>query len=142
LEKIMNSTTRISSNSALRGLTRRTCAIAATAVGLSATATFAHAADFYFDVVNSTTQAIVNVWVSPVSSGSWGAPFKGVFVPQSGGRQRLEFSYGSAYSTTCNFDVKVRFAGGQTNYWNSVDLCTTNGLDVDVSLGKVVAMTF
>jgi hypothetical protein len=121
---------------------RKASAIAAVAAALAGLSTSARATDFYFDIVNNTTQTITQVWVSPVSSGKWGAPFKGTFIPHSGGRQRVEFAYGDAYSTTCNYDVQVRFSGGHMTYWNNIDLCRTNGLDVDVVQGRMVGTTF
>ncbi len=92
--------------------------------------------------LHNTNQAITQVRVSPVSSGNWGAPFKRTFVHHSGGRQRMEFAYGDAYSTTCHYDVRVRFSGGHQTYWNNIALCRTNGLDVDVVLGQLVGATF
>ena len=117
-------------------------AVLTAGVGLTAATTAVKAMDFYLDIVNNTTQAITQVWVSPVASESWGTPFKGTFVPYAGGRQRMQFSYGNAYSTTCNYDVRVQFANGQTNYWSNVNICTTDGLVVDVVRGRVTATAY
>lgn len=121
---------------------RRSALMAAAGLALAASSGLAQAADYWFDIVNNTTQSITEVWVSPVGSRYWGDAFSGVFVRHSGGSQRLEFSHGNEYASTCRFDVRVEFSGGQRNYWSNVDLCSTNGLVVGVSQGKVVATAY
>ena len=129
-------------SNSLRCKATKAAASLAVTIGLATASTSAMALDFYFDVVNNTDQAIVQAWVAPASSGTWGAPFKNVFVPHSGGRQRMEFAYDNTFATTCSYDVKVKFAHGQMRHWNALDLCSLQGISVDVVFGEVIALTF
>lgn len=92
-----------------------------------------------FEIVNRTNQPIVGLWASPSDSTSWGRLFRNTFVPEGGGRQRVEFN-GSGQG--CVYDLRVQFSEGGTYSWRNVNLCRTLGVQIFVSGGEVRASTW
>lgn len=94
-----------------------------------------------FEIVNRTNQPIVELWVSPISSSSWGRNFSNTFVADGGGRQKVTF-YGNSSRVGCRHDIQVRFEAGATRHWNDIDLCRIRGFEIFVSNGSVRARSW
>jgi hypothetical protein len=104
----------------LRTLTISTGA-AAVALGLAAAP--ANAQDRHVQVINETSQGIVQFFASNVDRGTWEEDILGEAVLPVGQSVNINIDDGSG---ACLYDFKAVFEDGQELVRNGIDVCTTS----------------
>jgi seryl-tRNA(Sec) selenium transferase len=107
-------------NRMLRTLTISTGA-AAVALGLAAAP--ANAQDRHVQVINETSQGIVQFFASNVDRGTWEEDILGEAVLPVGQSVNINIDDGSG---ACLYDFKAVFEDGQELVRNGIDVCTTS----------------
>ncbi len=80
----------------------------------------ARASDADFKLVNKTGYQINEVYVGPTSSDNWGPDIMGPNAIPTGSSVNITFPHGGS---ACNYDIKVKYADGDTATWTNVNLC-------------------
>ena len=87
---------------------------------LAACAAPAFAANTDFTLVNRTGYPIDEVYVGASSSDSWGSDIMGKGTLNDGQKVDIIFTGGSS---TCSFDLMVKYSDASTATWKAVNLC-------------------
>ena len=97
------------------------------ALAASALATFAHAGDADFTLVNRTGYEIREVYISPARANNWGRDRMGDGTLENGKSKRFEFRERAA----CKQDIKVVFEDDKSEVtWENVDLCELDKITI------------
>ena len=76
-----------------------------------------------FTLVNKTGLTIDKVFVSPADDDQWGEDVMGKDVLKNNESVEIQFSRSE---TTCNWDLKIVDAEGDSVEWTKLDLCKAN----------------
>ena len=89
-----------------------------------------------FTLKNSTGLTIQEVYVSPDESDDWEEDVLGRDVLKNGESVDIEFARSEK---SCDWDLKIKDAGGNEVEWDSLDLCVAVTIELEYKGGKATA---
>ena len=90
-----------------------------------------------FTLKNSTGLTIQEVFVSPDESDDWEEDVLGRDVLMNGESVDIEFARSEK---SCDWDLKIKDAGGNEVEWDSLDLCVAAHIELKYAGGKATAV--
>lgn len=107
------------------------------AVSLFAFSSVAFAIDRDISVRNNLGATVMQLFISPSSTTSWGGDLLGSDVLEDGGSVMIHYTP-RMYRGECIFDIKVVEEGGEASTVSGVNLCTITTVTLSRSGGEVV----